>query len=105
MEEEETAEFIHSGNFGIVERVRGADGVMYARKTFDPTDSVADFPDLLEKARQRFLRETQIQAQIRHPNIMPVLDSGVTDGAAWFTMPLADESRSTTSSASGRPAR
>ena len=36
---------------------------------------------------QRFLREIRIASQLRHPNIMPVLDFGETDGMVWYVMP------------------
>lgn len=38
--------------------------------------------------RERFLREIRLAAGLTHPNILPLLDSGDTDGILWFTMPL-----------------
>jgi len=35
----------------------------------------------------RFLREIQIAAQLQHPNILPLLDSGEADGLLYFVMP------------------
>jgi TolB-like protein/Flp pilus assembly protein TadD len=37
--------------------------------------------------RDRFLREIAIAARLRHPNIMPLYDSGDVDGALYFVMP------------------
>jgi Tol biopolymer transport system component/tRNA A-37 threonylcarbamoyl transferase component Bud32 len=38
----------------------------------------------------RFLREIQIAAQLQHPNILPVLDSGDADGLLYYVMPYVD---------------
>ena len=35
----------------------------------------------------RFLREIKIAAQLQHPNILPLLDSGEADGRLYFVMP------------------
>ena len=36
---------------------------------------------------ERFLREIQIAARLRHPHILPLLDSGEADGILYYTMP------------------
>ncbi len=38
--------------------------------------------------RDRFLREIGIAARLRHPNIMPLFDSGDVDGLLYFVMPF-----------------
>jgi serine/threonine-protein kinase len=38
----------------------------------------------------RFLREISVVAQLRHPNILPVLDSGETDGIPFYVMPYVE---------------
>lgn len=40
--------------------------------------------------RERFLREIEIAARLRHPNIMPLFDSGDVDGLLYFVMPYED---------------
>ena len=40
--------------------------------------------------RDRFLREIEISARLRHPNIMPLLDSGDTGGRLYFVMPYEE---------------
>ena len=40
--------------------------------------------------RDRFLREIEIAAGLRHPNIVPVYDSGDADGALYFVMPYEE---------------
>ncbi len=38
--------------------------------------------------RERFLREIGMVARLRHPNIMPLFDSGDDDGVLYYVMPL-----------------
>ena len=40
--------------------------------------------------RERFLREIGIAARLRHPNIMPLNDSGDVDGLLYFVMPYEE---------------
>ena len=40
--------------------------------------------------RERFLREIGIIARLRHPNIVPLYDSGDADGVLYFVMPYED---------------
>ena len=39
---------------------------------------------------ERFQREIRIAAQLQHPNILPVYDSGANDDILWFTMPYVE---------------
>jgi len=38
----------------------------------------------------RFLREIQIAARLQHPHILPLLDSGETDGFLYYVMPYVE---------------
>jgi serine/threonine-protein kinase len=38
----------------------------------------------------RFLREIKLTAQLRHPHILPLFDSGEADGQLWYTMPYVE---------------
>jgi TolB-like protein/tetratricopeptide (TPR) repeat protein len=38
-------------------------------------------------ATERFHREIRLAAQLVHPNILPLLDSGEADGRLWYAMP------------------
>lgn len=40
--------------------------------------------------RTRFLREIAIAARLRHPNIVPLYDSGDADGVLYFVMPYEE---------------
>src|SRR5690242_8860099 len=40
---------------------------------------------------ERFLREIEIVAQLHHPHIVPLYDSGNADGELYYVMPYKDE--------------
>lgn len=71
---------IGEGGFGRVVRVRGASGRQLAVKYLH---------DMLDAdAARRFTREMQILRQVRHPNVIELVDNGVTpDGQHWYAMP------------------
>jgi eukaryotic-like serine/threonine-protein kinase len=39
---------------------------------------------------ERFLREIQLIAKLRHPHILPLFDSGRSEGQLWYTMPYIE---------------
>jgi serine/threonine protein kinase/Tfp pilus assembly protein PilF len=39
---------------------------------------------------ERFLREIRFSARLTHPHILPLLDSGMTDGRPFYVMPFVD---------------
>ncbi|MBL8114689.1 MAG: protein kinase [Acidobacteria bacterium] len=41
-------------------------------------------------ARERFLREIRITARLQHPNILPLIDSGLAGGLAYYVMPYVE---------------
>jgi len=48
-------------------------------------------PELAEAlGRERFLREIEIVAGLRHPHIVPLYDSGESDGALYYVMPYEE---------------
>ncbi len=40
--------------------------------------------------RERFLREIETTARLRHPNVLPLLDSGVAGGTLYYVMPYVE---------------
>lgn len=40
--------------------------------------------------RERFLREIELTARLQHPHILPVFDSGTSDGFVWYSMPYIE---------------
>lgn len=49
-------------------------------------------PDLAAAlGRERFLREIAIAAQLRHPHIVPLYDSGEVDGVLYYVMPYESD--------------
>jgi serine/threonine-protein kinase len=49
-------------------------------------------PDLATSAavRERFRREAETVAQLRHPHVVPIYAVGEADGVVYFVMPLID---------------
>ncbi|HEX9754345.1 MAG TPA: serine/threonine-protein kinase [Gemmatimonadales bacterium] len=48
-------------------------------------------PDLATASTaERFLREIRITADLQHPSILPLLDSGASAGLCWYVMPLVE---------------
>src|SRR6186997_912438 len=39
---------------------------------------------------ERFRREVRVASSLLHPNIVPVLSAGETDGVPYYTMPFVD---------------
>ena len=76
-----------------IERVLGAGGmatVYLARDLKHDRDVAlkvlrADLAETL--GRERFLREIQLAAKLTHPHILPLFDSGETDGILYYVMP------------------
>ncbi len=80
--------------YEIVEEIkRGGMGVVY--RAWDPQlGREVALKVLLEdsdaEARRRFLREAQLAAQLHHPNIVPVYDTGECMGQVYLAMLLID---------------
>lgn len=81
---------INRGGFGRVEEV-DVNGQRLAQKVFDPR-AIAYDAELVAKAKRRFVREANVQSQLDHPNIMPILGSDPSAEPPWILMPLATKS-------------
>src|SRR5678815_4253264 len=44
-------------------------------------------PELMSSGAERFLREIRITARLAHPRILPLIDSGVREGAPYLVTP------------------
>lgn len=42
---------------------------------------------VIDLSAERFAREVRLAASLQHPNIVPVLTTGVADGIPYYTMP------------------
>ncbi len=81
-----------AGGMGAVYRGERAEGGFQQLAAIKLIRIGMDHPDL----RKRFLRERQILARLRHPNIAALLDGGVADdGAPYFAMELVQGDRIT----------
>ena len=76
------------GGFGVVDLIEFNDGTQFAKKTFQPMNTNLD-NNLLENVKKRFVREIQVQSNINHANIMPVLTSELSLNPPAYIMPLA----------------
>lgn len=75
------------GGMGTVYEVQRDDGAYVQRAALKLIRSAADSP----VARERFLRERQVLAQLQHPNIATLLDGGFsTEGDPYFVMEYVD---------------
>jgi serine/threonine protein kinase len=82
---------IATGGFGVVEKVKGEDGRLYARKTF-AIDAKMKADGFEENAKKRFIQEAIYQAGFSHKNIVPVAELFVDNDPPYFIMPLAEGS-------------
>ena len=57
---------------------RAAVKVLHAERALDPV------------ARERFAREADAAARVRHPNVVPILDAGIEGGVAYVVMDLLE---------------
>ena len=80
-------EAIGRGGMGTVYAVQRSDGAYAQHAALKLIRAAADSP----AARERFLRERQLLAQLRHPNIATLLDGGFSDdGDPYFVMEYVD---------------
>jgi serine/threonine-protein kinase len=79
-----------------VERELGRGGMATVYLAYDsrqdrPVALKVIHPDLAATlGPERFLREIKLTAKLRHPHILPLFDSGESDGQLWYTMPYIE---------------
>ncbi|MFO0983612.1 MAG: serine/threonine-protein kinase [Planctomycetota bacterium] len=83
-------ETIARGGFGIVEKVWDARLRRVVARKVLPVDARPErLPVAVVRRLSRFLAEAQIQSQLSHPAILPVVDVGLdARGRPYYTMPL-----------------
>ncbi|MEO1129106.1 MAG: protein kinase [Planctomycetota bacterium] len=80
----------------LTEVARGGQGVVYRTEQLSTRRTVAvkiiaDAPYISPERRSRFHREVELAAQLRHPNIVTVFDSGVTaSGRRYLVMDFVE---------------
>jgi serine/threonine-protein kinase len=83
------------GRYGIERELgRGGMAVVFLAEDLKHSRRVAIKvlkPELSQSlGTERFLREIQIAAQLTHPNILPLHDSGEADGLIYYVMPYVE---------------
>ncbi len=91
MEIVKVIERIHSGGFGVIDKVELADGSRVARKTFEPVMRHRLDDETIGKLKQRFAREVKIQEKLPSEFFIPIIYSSLGDDNPWFLMPIADK--------------
>lgn len=81
---------INRGGFGIVEEVICDDGKSYARKTFSPKPDPNYTAEMIEKWRQRFIREVETQKRLPSEYVIPIIHYELGLEFPWYLMPLAE---------------
>ena len=80
---------IGRGGFGNVDLVVDKKGNNYAKKTFS-VNQPGDFPPaMIANVKKRFVREANMQSEISHRNIVPVIEKLLNEEPPCFIMPLA----------------
>ncbi len=74
---------------------RGGQGVVYRAMQLGTKRQVAlkvllEGPFAADSTRRRFEREVELAASLRHPNIVTILDSGISHGRYFFAMEYID---------------
>lgn len=85
-----------SGSFGRVDHAVNEAGLEVAIKTFEPSAGIqaAIAQGLIpeKELKRRFFAEAKYQANIKHPNVVTVLDSDLTANPPFFVMEKASDS-------------
>lgn len=83
-------EEINRGGFGLIEKVTCDNGNTYARKTFSPLPHPKITQKIIDKSRDRFIREVKIQSRLQKEYIIPINYYDITSNNPWYLMPVAD---------------
>ncbi len=83
------------GRYRLLEEVaRGAHGIVHRALDLELDRVVAlkmlRGEDAGPAARERFLREARLAARLRHPNVVPVIETGEHEGRPFYVMPFLE---------------
>jgi eukaryotic-like serine/threonine-protein kinase len=81
---------IERGGFGRVEEVLLGNGVLAARKVFDP-QAIASTSDEYKKLLLRFKKEAKTQSLLDVPRIVTILQASLDVDPPSYLMPLAQK--------------
>lgn len=81
---------INRGGYGIIEEVLCDNGNIYARKTFSPIPNPKITKHIVDKSRNRFIREVKIQSKLQKEYIIPIIYYEIGGDNPWYLMPVAD---------------
>lgn len=88
MEYEEIEE-IGRGGFARVIKVENEEGHLFAKKIFEPQESILNQVGRTE-LKKRFSREVRYQSQIEHQNVVKIVDFDLDYDPPYFILPLAE---------------
>src|ERR1043165_3948897 len=82
------------GHYRLTEHLAGG-GMARLYRAVDARDGREVVVKLLPasadaETRERFAREIRVLAELDHPRIVPLLDTGTVDGAPYLVLPLVD---------------
>ena len=78
------------GGHGIIEKVLCDDGNTYAKKTFSLVANHSISEHVVDKCRNRFIREIKIQRQLQKEYVIPIIHYDLSGDFPWYLMPIAD---------------
>lgn len=81
---------INTGGNGIIEKVLCDDGNFYAKKTFSLVPNHKISSDVVDKCRNRFIREIKIQKRLQKEYVIPIIHYDLSGDFPWYLMPVAD---------------
>lgn len=85
-----TISTINTGGNAIIEKVLCDDENHYAKKTFSLVPNHKISSHVVDKCRNRFIREVKIQKQLQKEYIIPIIHYDLSGKHPWYLMPIAE---------------
>ena len=80
---------IGKGGFGVVNLIEDSQNNQFALKTYNFNSNI---DGLEEQAKKRFIKEAKYQQQIKHQNVVEIIDVNTESNNPYYIMKLADSS-------------